>query len=324
MASIVNRVTPSLNAHLPAFRSGVAARLAGVPAQTLRIWEHRYGVISPNVSAGGQRLYSAPDVDRLVLIKALVDAGHAIGSIARLPTSVLQAMRGSMGMIARRDGVTAPSSEARVALVGPLVSVLEFSAPALHVIQRFADVNAAGQANALDALALAVVEVATLSDQSLTQMTQLKETLAARQMMVLYRFAPGPVIRRLRQAGIEVMRAPSDAQQIESVCLTALQMPVIESKSTPTTLPASPRFDEQALARLATTSNSLYCECPRQLAELLVNVNSFERYSLECQNRGPEDAQLHRDLHRAAGEAREILETALSHLMRVEGLSSGT
>ena len=58
------------------YRSGVAARLAGVPVNTLRVWERRYKVVGPSLSTGRQRLYSLADVRRLTLIKQLVDMGH--------------------------------------------------------------------------------------------------------------------------------------------------------------------------------------------------------------------------------------------------------
>ena len=48
------------------YRSGVAARLSGVPVDTLRIWERRYAVIGPPLSAGRQRLYSLADIRRLI------------------------------------------------------------------------------------------------------------------------------------------------------------------------------------------------------------------------------------------------------------------
>ena len=75
------------------YRSGVAARLAGVPVETLRVWERRYGVVRPRLSEGRQRLYSSAEVRRLTLIKQLVDMGHPIGAIAALPTDVLFGMR---------------------------------------------------------------------------------------------------------------------------------------------------------------------------------------------------------------------------------------
>ncbi|MBC7939178.1 MAG: MerR family transcriptional regulator, partial [Chitinophagaceae bacterium] len=70
-------------------RSGTAARLAGLSAATLRVWEHRYGVVSPPRSASGQRTYSMDDVQRLRLIKRLTLDGHAIGTVAHLPVDAL-------------------------------------------------------------------------------------------------------------------------------------------------------------------------------------------------------------------------------------------
>ena len=45
-------------------RSGTAARLAGLSPSTLRIWEHRYGVVAPPKSTTGQRTYSMKDIER--------------------------------------------------------------------------------------------------------------------------------------------------------------------------------------------------------------------------------------------------------------------
>lgn len=44
---------------------GAVAKMLGISVQTLRAWEDRYKVIVPARSAGGQRLYSRGDVERL-------------------------------------------------------------------------------------------------------------------------------------------------------------------------------------------------------------------------------------------------------------------
>ena len=74
----------------PMYRSGTAARMAKMPVSTLRVWEQRYGVISPAKSESGQRLYSSEDVRRLALLRALVNQGHAIGAIAHADSTELQ------------------------------------------------------------------------------------------------------------------------------------------------------------------------------------------------------------------------------------------
>jgi len=52
----------------------VAAELAGVHPQTLRIYERR-GLIEPYRTPGGTRRYSQDDIERLALIQSLTDQG---------------------------------------------------------------------------------------------------------------------------------------------------------------------------------------------------------------------------------------------------------
>ena len=84
----------------PAYRSGIAARLAGIPVETLRVWERRYSVVAPRLDPRGHRLYSAEDVGRLGLIRQLVELGSAIGSIANLPLAALREMRSAAAVAA--------------------------------------------------------------------------------------------------------------------------------------------------------------------------------------------------------------------------------
>src|SRR4051812_45675250 len=79
----------------PGYRSGVAARLAGLSAATLRVWERRYQLTATLRSATGQRLYTASQVRRLGLLKQLVDRGHPIGTLAALAPERLLALCGS-------------------------------------------------------------------------------------------------------------------------------------------------------------------------------------------------------------------------------------
>ena len=54
----------------PVYMIGIAAKLAGVHPQTLRIYERRR-LVCPERSAGSTRLYSRQDVERLKLIQQL-------------------------------------------------------------------------------------------------------------------------------------------------------------------------------------------------------------------------------------------------------------
>jgi MerR family transcriptional regulator, heat shock protein HspR len=61
----------------------VAAELAGLDPQTLRIYE-REGLLDPARSAGGTRRYSARDMDRLQEIYALTADGLNLAGIRRV------------------------------------------------------------------------------------------------------------------------------------------------------------------------------------------------------------------------------------------------
>ena len=61
----------------------VAADLAGVHPQTLRIYERR-GLLSPYRTAGGTRRYSAADLERLGLIQELTADGVNLEGVRRI------------------------------------------------------------------------------------------------------------------------------------------------------------------------------------------------------------------------------------------------
>jgi DNA-binding transcriptional MerR regulator len=54
---------------------GAVAKMLDIPVQTLRAWEDRYQQIVPTRSAGGQRLYSRDDVEKLRFIREQTKVG---------------------------------------------------------------------------------------------------------------------------------------------------------------------------------------------------------------------------------------------------------
>jgi DNA-binding transcriptional MerR regulator len=62
----------------------VVAQLTGINAVTVRAWERRYGLVRPERTPGGHRLYSRADVDRLRSAAGLVAQGMPISRAARL------------------------------------------------------------------------------------------------------------------------------------------------------------------------------------------------------------------------------------------------
>ncbi len=65
------------------YRIHVVAELVGVPAATLRAWERRYGIPSPDRTATGYRLYGEREVELIRSMNELVQAGVAAQDAAR-------------------------------------------------------------------------------------------------------------------------------------------------------------------------------------------------------------------------------------------------
>lgn len=65
-------------------RIGELSRRSGVSPELLRAWERRYGLLRPTRSAGGLRLYSGEDVERVNAMRRHIDDGLAAAEAAAL------------------------------------------------------------------------------------------------------------------------------------------------------------------------------------------------------------------------------------------------
>ena len=64
----------------------------GLSKDTLRMWERRYGFPAPGRDPAGDRLYPAGQVERLRLIKRLIDQGHRPGQLMTLSPEALRSL----------------------------------------------------------------------------------------------------------------------------------------------------------------------------------------------------------------------------------------
>lgn len=67
------------------------SKQTGISIDTLRAWEKRYQVVAPQRDERG-RLYTEADMQRLSLLNAAVEKGHAIGRVAALSNKELLAL----------------------------------------------------------------------------------------------------------------------------------------------------------------------------------------------------------------------------------------
>jgi DNA-binding transcriptional MerR regulator len=321
------------------YRTGAVARMAGMPVGTLRTWERRFGVTSSVQVRNGHRLYTAADVSRMVMLKRLTDLGHAIGTVADLDTAQLRRLSESHAKALMERKTTGHYADANADIQQPRRVAVVGSSLAQR-LQRPAIVQGHGSAlicpSTFDRLAEAltsllagdvgcvVLQVADLNKGLMDELLAAADTLPAGAMAVLYSHAGEELPDRLVAAGVSVRREPiSDARLVTWLRrVTAADMPALQWNDT--TLPPGPpaprRFDDNALADLAGLSSTVFCECPKHLADILVQLSRFEDYSAECAARDQEDAAMHVYLQRVTGGARRHFEVALERVARHEGL----
>ncbi len=87
-----------MNDPLPMLTLSISAveRDTGLTKDTLRVWERRYGFPQPGRDAIGERAYPIDQVERLRLIKRLLDAGHRPGRVVGLDRPALEQLGGTL------------------------------------------------------------------------------------------------------------------------------------------------------------------------------------------------------------------------------------
>lgn len=68
---------------------GALSQATGVPVNTLRTWERRYGFLAGDRTEGGHRLYATSVVEHVRLVVRALDAGHRPAQVLSAPMSAL-------------------------------------------------------------------------------------------------------------------------------------------------------------------------------------------------------------------------------------------
>jgi len=289
------------------YRIGTIANLTGIAVERLRAWERRYG-LEPAHKAGKTRFYSRSQLERLQLIKRLIDQGHPISTLVELDEQALIERLNT-----QRQSRLQP---ALAGLIGPNLLVLEQQqeqdgrAPRLDVRGRWSNLDAflENPAGAGD-LEVLVVQLPVL-------LTEQIEKIGRRQpearIVALYQFATPKHLGAVESLGIPTLRWPASWTEIEHACATTAGMPLRAARS------ATRRFTDDELIAIAASAEDP-SRCPGHLVELISNLNAFAEYSLSCVDEAADPA-LYERVHTDTTQARAQLELALEALVDAEQL----
>ncbi len=298
---------------------GVVARRTQTHPETIRVWERRYELIVPGRSETGRRLYSENDIAKLTLVKRLTELGHSVSSLAKLSNDDLRD-RLNASLASEPSKYTEQLSKLRVVFANDALRLRLSRDLLIHEDITVVDFPNKNLFSVMEQRAdIVIVDLVTLNEESLSDVRHYLSETGCESALVIFNFGTKKSILELEDAGVVCLKGSVAAAEIYRACRSI--KPTLSNSRPALNQPVtSPRFTNEQLSRIAALTSKIACECPNHLAELIINLTAFEKYSSECANRNEEDAQLHSQLNQAAGASRLILEESLIRLMEIEGI----
>lgn len=311
------------------YRIGAVAKMVGIPVATLRVWERRYAVVTPPKTEGGQRLYSDADLLKITLLKNLTLQGHAISSLSQMSQTQLQKLLNDSRAAQSSSGASQalPGVVSMVVIGLGLARRLEaekfnnlFQQTVLKVSQVHEDMQVAlRQSPSAERPDVLMVQMGAVQAGVCKDLMDLRQRMGAGKVLLVYRFATEHALQALRAAGVVARREPLSDADLSDIIHSVLMIESSHKRLGSSAI--SPRkYSDDVLLRVAGISTKVLCECPKHVADLIVQLNSFEQYSRDCLNNSAEDASLHAYLSAVSGSARALFEEALERIAHHENI----
>jgi len=286
---------------------GAVAKLSGLSTHTIRKWEDRYQLVEPGRSSGGDRRYSSADVARLTLLKELVDSGQAISKIADLDDDEL---RGRCNASLSRDIAQQATRAIRMAVLGDSLATIirhhQAIMPNLLLAHTSLDISDIPT----QTIDVVLLERPGLAESVFDDIQRVQSRVPGVPIVVMYGFGPQAIATRLSTEKTACLRMPVNYRELQRLIMAMVSERANDHIGS--FEPPPHRYSRHVLARVASISPTLACECPRHVAELIFALSDFESYSAECESQNPQDAIIHNYLRLTAAHARALFEKALT------------
>ena len=310
------------------YKIGAASKITGVNIATLRVWENRYGVVEPIRINGTQRGFSKKDVDRITMIKQLVDAGDSISTLSKLSLEELELrMRPSVN----NSQITSEKSKNKIKAVAIGTRIPEVGRPSPHL----AEVSVAARyelSTIMDNLSainldgdIIIFEIASLHAETVKLIIEVLTVSEISHAVVIYRFgsANGMKLSQLdgRIHPIQAPVFPVDIQIASNFAVNSTfgsRVNVTEEEKDHVV------FSEKELWEISVMSNPIHCECPKHLSSIISSLRGFEKYSSDCEDLDEKDLILHKELEKKTSQARIIMEKALRKVIKENDIKYST
>ena len=318
------------------YKIGAVSKITGINIPTLRAWENKFNIIEPVRINGTQRGYSKNDLDKLCLIKALVDLGDSISSISTLNINELE-VRLEESSNKKNNFSSNESKESYSAVViGTMVPNLDNplqNLPRIKVVSKY-ELSDISEDDAIisDDADILIFEIPTLHIKTITWVKNIMRRSNIGNSIILYRFGSAEGIKSVnREKNINILRQPANSNDIQMLSAFTLigkneHRDTYVQRSKGKTKkeiidPDQQPFSDKELWEISVMANPIHCECPKHLSSIITSLKGFEKYSADCEELGYEDKLLHQELEQHSIEARIIIEKALRKVIKENAIN---
>ena len=310
------------------YKIGAVSKITGINIPTLRSWENKFDIVTPTRVNGTQRGYTKQDLDKLVLIQALIDSGDSISSLRGLSLEQLQSRLLSNDS-SKNDSNSSHEKllELNVITIGTMIPDLEAETaglPSIKVAKKYDldeftdDENEEIKCDC----DLIIFELATLHIKTINWIKDILTYNSINHCIILYRFASSDgMMAANTDKRLNTLRQPVSAQDIFLMIKFLTDIEPSNRNSVKARHAEHVPFTDKELWEISVMANPIHCECPKHLSSIISSIKGFEKYSADCEELSESDRILHRELEENAKEARIIMEKSLRKVIKENAIS---
>lgn len=305
----------------PLYSIGTVSRLSGIKADTLRVWERRYGLGASGKSSGGRREYTQSDLEHLQIVAALRDQGTRIGDIAKRDRKTLEMMFHRANKTG--DGVL-PTPKPRVLFAGELLAhwldghpgcIANVSAYiARQSVDAVLDIAVEGIGE-FDAL---ILEFPVINEQTLEKINALQIITKATQICVCYGDGDTSLIADSGNNIIELMAMPPEPAGLGAKInhyVTEFHRRSGDTNAGDLANAKPRHFSDADISRAQAEASNGGIAAKQQLSKLIQELSQFEDHVSQSDVQNWQDAAVQSCVFAYTNQARWLMEKAMGAVL---------
>ena len=312
------------------YKIGAVSKITGINIPTLRVWENKFKIVEPSRINGTQRGYTKNDLDKLCIVKALVEKGDSISTLSGLDIIKLESRLEESSKQKKNFAPNEVKSNITVVVVGTMVPNFDNpiqNLPSIKVVNKY-ELSEFSEDEGIikDNADILIFETPTLHVKTVTWVKKIMNQYSFNKSIILYRFGSADGVKAVdREENINILRHPANSNDIQMMCSFAIngqinQQEAVSQKSIKKKkdieISDFEPFSDKELWEISVMANPIHCECPKHLSSIITSLRGFEKYSADCEELNAQDRILHEELEQHSVEARIIMEKALRKVIK--------